>query len=172
MRHASAFPVVRVPTRDLVRRKARAGCSETTGTVANPWAPRMNTTWVTPAFPICSSRDVLLRPIGEKFILLERKKMCFPLHQQRSINWCCDTKKRDWTRKLDADRLNQLARRGGSDKTQPPIETYRAGTEPVPFKIPGTLEGTLAQPGAVHRANPHSIAIVELPARVVNVVPI
>ena len=29
------------------------------------------------------------------------------------------------------------------------------GPEPVPFKIPGTLEGTLAQPGAIHRARFH-----------------
>src|SRR5215472_8983478 len=77
---------------------------------------------------------------------------------------------RGWTRKLDAGRLNQLARRGGSDKTQSPVETYRAGTEPVPFKIPGTLEGTLDQPGAVHRARLHldkpaDIAIeIEAPA--------
>jgi len=77
---------------------------------------------------------------------------------------------RGWTRKLDAGRLNQLARRGGSDKTQSPVETYRAGTEPVPFKIPGTLEGTLDQPGAVHRARfhldkPADIAIeIEAPA--------
>ena len=77
---------------------------------------------------------------------------------------------RGWTRALDADRLNQLARRGGTEKSQPQVETFRAGTDPVPFKIPGTLEGTLARPGAVHRARfhldqPADIAIeIEAPA--------
>jgi hypothetical protein len=77
---------------------------------------------------------------------------------------------RAWTRKLDATRLNQLAKRGGAESNQPAIETYRAGPEPVLFKIPGTLEGTLAEPGAIHRARfhldkPADIAIeIETPA--------
>ena len=77
---------------------------------------------------------------------------------------------RGWTRRLDAARLNQLAKRGGKDGKQPPIETYRAAPEPAVFKIPGTLEGTLAQPGATHRARfhldkPADIAIeIETPA--------
>jgi hypothetical protein len=62
---------------------------------------------------------------------------------------------RGWTRQLDADRLNQLTRRGGKDTKQPAIETYRAGPEPVNFKIPGTVEGTLGEPGAIHRARFH-----------------
>src|SRR5690242_9151518 len=77
---------------------------------------------------------------------------------------------RGFSRKLDTARLNQLAKRGGADTTQPSVETYRAAPEPVPFKIPGTLEGTLAQPGAIHRARfhvdkPADIAIeIETPA--------
>ena len=77
---------------------------------------------------------------------------------------------RDWTRRLDAARLSQLEKRGGKDRPQPSIETYRAGPEPVIFKIPGTLEGALAQPGETHRARfhldkPADIAIeIETPA--------
>ena len=77
---------------------------------------------------------------------------------------------RGYSRKLDAARLDQLAKRGGKDTKQPPIETYRAGPEPVNFKLPGTLEGTLAEPGAVHRARfriekPIDIALeIEAPA--------
>jgi hypothetical protein len=77
---------------------------------------------------------------------------------------------RGWTRRLDAARLNQLAKRGGTDNKQPSIETYRAGPEPNLFKIPGTLEGTLAEPGTTHRARfrldkPADIAIeIETPA--------
>jgi hypothetical protein len=62
---------------------------------------------------------------------------------------------RGWTRRLDATRLNQLARRGGKDGKHPSIETYRAGSEPAMFKIPGTLEGALGEPGAIHRARFH-----------------
>jgi len=77
---------------------------------------------------------------------------------------------RGWTRKLDAVRLSQLAGRGGADTKQPPAETYRASAEPVSFRIPGAIEGTLAQPGAIHRARfqldkPADIAIeIETPA--------
>jgi hypothetical protein len=60
-----------------------------------------------------------------------------------------------FTRKLETTRLNQLAKRGGSDKAEPPVETYRAGPDPVTFRIPATLEGTLSQPGTIHRARFH-----------------
>jgi len=62
---------------------------------------------------------------------------------------------RSFGRRLDASRLNQLARRGGKETKQPSIETYRAGPEPAVFKIPGTLEGTLDEPGATQRARFH-----------------
>ncbi len=62
---------------------------------------------------------------------------------------------RGWMRRLDAARLNQLAKRGGKEGKQPPIETYRAGPEAAVFKLPGTLEGTLAHPGTTHRARFH-----------------
>jgi len=45
--------------------------------------------------------------------------------------------------------------RGGKDGKHPSIETYRAGSEPAMFKVPGTLEGTLAEPGTTHRARFH-----------------
>jgi hypothetical protein len=77
---------------------------------------------------------------------------------------------RGWTRRLDAARLSQLAKRGGKDTKQPYIETYRAAPEPAIFKIPGTLEGALVHPGETHRARfhldrPADIAIeIETPA--------
>ena len=77
---------------------------------------------------------------------------------------------RAWTRRLDADRLNQLSVRGGKAANQKTIETYRAAAEPATFKIPGTVEGALNQPGETHRAkfhveSPADIAIeVETPA--------
>jgi hypothetical protein len=77
---------------------------------------------------------------------------------------------RDWTRRLDAARLSQLDKRGGKDRKEPAIETYRAAPEPAVFKIPGTLEGALARPGETHRARfhldkPADIAIeIETPA--------
>jgi hypothetical protein len=77
---------------------------------------------------------------------------------------------RAWTRRLDADRLNQLAARGGKAQTQKSIETYRAAEEPALFKLPGTVEGALLNPGETHRARFHvdraeDIAIeVETPA--------
>ena len=77
---------------------------------------------------------------------------------------------RGWTRRLEATRLSQLAKRGGKDNKQPSIETYRAAPEPAIFQLPGTLEGALAQPGETHRARfhldqPADIAIeIETPA--------
>src|SRR5262249_42671781 len=62
---------------------------------------------------------------------------------------------RGWTRRLDAERLSQLTARGGKSDKQPATETYRAAAEPVAFKIPGTLEGAIAQPGETHRARFH-----------------
>src|SRR5262245_27409223 len=62
---------------------------------------------------------------------------------------------RGWSRRLGAERLHILAKRGGKETKMPPVETYRAGPEPVLFKIPGTLEGTLTDPGTVHRARFH-----------------
>ena len=66
-----------------------------------------------------------------------------------------DWDERDWTRRLDATRLGQLAKRGGDDNNQPVVETYRLSPEPVNFKLPGTLEGALVQPGETHRARFH-----------------
>jgi hypothetical protein len=58
---------------------------------------------------------------------------------------------RGFPRRLSANRLNQLAERGGKPADQKSIETYRG---PV-FKIPGTLEGVVAQAGEAHRASFH-----------------
>jgi hypothetical protein len=77
---------------------------------------------------------------------------------------------RSWTRRLDSNRLNQLAKRGGKGEDQKSIETYRAAPEPILFKLPGTVEGTLLNPGETHRARfrvdgPTDIAVeVETPA--------
>lgn len=62
---------------------------------------------------------------------------------------------RGWTRRLDAARLSQLEQRGGRSGQQPSVETYRAGPEPVSFKIPGTVEGVLARPGETQRLRFH-----------------
>ncbi len=66
-----------------------------------------------------------------------------------------DWEERDWSRRLDANRLNQLSARGGKPENQKSIETYRAAVEPTAFKLPGTVEGTLPQPGETHRARFH-----------------
>src|SRR5581483_6952409 len=77
---------------------------------------------------------------------------------------------RGWSRRLEGSRLSQLAKRGGTDANQPFVETYRAGAEPVFFKIPGTVEGALVRPGEIHRARfrldrPADLAIeIETPA--------
>ncbi len=62
---------------------------------------------------------------------------------------------RGWTRRLDGQRLSELDKRGGKSDEQPAVETYRAAPEPVVFKIPGALEGAIAQPGETHRARFH-----------------
>jgi hypothetical protein len=93
-----------------------------------------------------------------------------PPPQNSAVSSKADWDERGWTRRLDPERLTQLAKRGGAETKQPAVETYRGATEPVSFKIPGTIEGTLAQPGAIHRARfhmekPADIAIeIETPA--------
>lgn len=73
---------------------------------------------------------------------------------------------RSFTRRLGADRMNQLAERGGKPTTQKSIESYRHGST---VKLPATIEGTIASPGEAHRAKfhldgPQDIAIeVETP---------
>ena len=62
---------------------------------------------------------------------------------------------RSFTRRLDAARLSQLARRGGKESKAAGIETYRAGAEAANFKIPGTVEGTLTKPAEIQRARFH-----------------
>jgi hypothetical protein len=77
-----------------------------------------------------------------------------------------DWEERTYQRKLSANRLNELAARGGKPQTQKSIETYRMGGE---FKLPATLEGAIAKPGEWHRSKfraegPTDIAIeVETP---------
>ena len=77
-----------------------------------------------------------------------------------------DWDERTYTRTLTADRLNDLAQRGGKPRTQKSVETYRMGSK---FALPATLEGAIAQPGESHRATfqvdgPQDIAIeVETP---------
>src|SRR5207253_5286403 len=70
-----------------------------------------------------------------------------------STSW----EERGFSRSLSADRLNELAERGGRPPEQKSIETYRATAESTPpaFRIPGALEGALAQPGEAHRARFH-----------------
>ena len=76
-------------------------------------------------------------------------------------NW----EERSFPRVLSANRLNQLAERGGKQPGQSSIETYRGDI----FKIPGTLEGSITRPGESHRStfhldSPQDIAIeIETP---------
>ncbi|MDQ6662862.1 MAG: hypothetical protein M3Z23_00520 [Acidobacteriota bacterium] len=78
-------------------------------------------------------------------------------------NW----QERDFTRRLSANRLNELAERGGKAQDQKTIETYNAKSA---LKIPGTIEGGLTQPGEAQRTKfhldgPQDIAIeIETPA--------
>ncbi len=82
---------------------------------------------------------------------------------------------RGFSRRLSASRLNELAARGDGKQDRPSIETYRAAADPVSFKLPGTVEGALLQPGEAHRARfhiegPQDIAIeIETPAATVPV---
>jgi hypothetical protein len=81
---------------------------------------------------------------------------------QRAEDW----EERGYSRVLAADRLNQLAARGGRPENGKPIDAYRATV----FKLPGILEGTLSSPGEMRRASfridaPADIAIeIETPA--------
>ena len=82
-----------------------------------------------------------------------------------------DWQERAFERPLTADRLNQLAARGGKAAKHTSIETYRASAgNPALFKLPGTLDGILSASGEVHRARfqidgPQDIVIeVETPA--------
>lgn len=63
---------------------------------------------------------------------------------------------RVFSRHLSPTRLNELALRGGKPQDQRFLETYRAGSSAVDdvpvFKFPGTLEGSLVQPGEAHQA--------------------
>lgn len=60
---------------------------------------------------------------------------------------------RSYTRKLSANRLNELAERGGAAKGRPAIENYRMSPDDAPvFPLPGTLTGELTRPGETHRA--------------------
>lgn len=74
---------------------------------------------------------------------------------------------RSWSRRLDGDRLNQLAERGGRARDQKSVETYRAGSA---LKLPATVEGIIATPGESHRSGfrieePADVVIeVETPA--------
>jgi len=77
---------------------------------------------------------------------------------------------RGYSRPLSANRLNELAERGGAKQDRPSVETYRASSANTPlFKLPGTLEGELTQRGETHRARfqldePRDIAMeVETP---------
>lgn len=77
---------------------------------------------------------------------------------------------RGFSRRLSASRLNELAERGGAKQDRQSVETYRAAADPVTFRLPGTIEGAILQPGETHRARFHidgsqDIAIeVETPA--------
>lgn len=63
-----------------------------------------------------------------------------------------DWEERIFTRRLSSNRLNELAARAAKPATQPTAETYRAAPEPVPVKLPATVEGALPEPGSIHRA--------------------
>lgn len=77
-----------------------------------------------------------------------------------------DWEERTYERPLTANRLNELAARGGRAEKEKAIETYRAmGT----VGFPATIEGTIGRPGEMQRAKfivggPQDIAIeVETP---------
>jgi hypothetical protein len=74
-----------------------------------------------------------------------------------------DWTERTWTRRLDANRLNRLASRGGKDGNQKSIETYRASADGTVFKLPGTVEGAISTPGESHRTRFH----LDVPADIV-----
>jgi len=61
---------------------------------------------------------------------------------------------RQFTRLLRPTRMRDLASRGGSGKTEQPLETFRAakeGSAEIPvMTIPGVVEGRITLPGEVH----------------------
>jgi len=59
---------------------------------------------------------------------------------------------RSYLRPLTANRMNELAARGGKAQNQKTVETYRTMGK---FSLPAMLEGTIAQPGETHRAQFH-----------------
>ncbi len=59
---------------------------------------------------------------------------------------------RGYQRQLSANRLNDLAERGGRPRNQKSIETYAT---PASFTLPGTLEGVLSAPGDARRSQFH-----------------
>ena len=59
---------------------------------------------------------------------------------------------RSYQRPLGSNRLNDLAARGGRAQNQKAVETYKTLGS---FTLPGTLEGTIVQPGESHRARFH-----------------
>jgi hypothetical protein len=66
---------------------------------------------------------------------------------------------RAFSRPLSADRLNELAERGGLPKDRKGIEIYRTAAVPAAeaplFRLPGILEGSLSKPGQTERARFH-----------------
>jgi len=77
-----------------------------------------------------------------------------------------DWEERVYQRPLTANRLNELAARGGRAEKEKVIETYRAGGT---VGFPATIEGTIGRPGEMHRAKfrvdgPQDLAIeIETP---------
>jgi len=70
-----------------------------------------------------------------------------------------DWDERKYERSLSTDRLNDLAERGGKKRDQAKIETYRTAVAPASsapmFRLPGTLEGAITQPGEAQRSKFH-----------------
>jgi hypothetical protein len=70
-----------------------------------------------------------------------------------------DWQERGFGRRLAADRLNQLAARGGKPRDQKAVETYRTApleSEPARFQLPATLEGVIGRAGEAHHARFHA----------------
>ncbi len=62
-------------------------------------------------------------------------------------------RERSYSRYLSANRLNELAERGGKALEHEPMETYGMGDGSEPrIKIPANLDGAIARPGEFHRA--------------------
>ena len=72
------------------------------------------------------------------------------LHPRIKTDW----EERQFTRRLSADRMEALARRGGAATKNVRAETYRAvreGVTPVPLATaPASVEGRIAKPGETH----------------------